>query len=45
MSAHDGGVEHLKEMRRGVIDASVSKKASKTPALLNRSKRFHTLFQ
>ena len=28
-----------------LIDASVSKNASKTPALLNRSKRFHTLFQ
>ena len=27
------------------MDASVSKKASKTPALLKRSKRFHTLFQ
>ena len=27
-----------------LIDASVSKKASKTPALLSRSKRFHTLF-
>ncbi len=33
--------------RRAVslIDASVSKKASNTPALLSRSKRFHTLFQ
>ena len=29
----------------GLIPAKVSKKASKTPALLNRSKRFHTLFQ
>src|SRR6202000_1848043 len=28
-----------------LMDASVSKKASKTPALLKRSKRFHTLFQ
>jgi hypothetical protein len=28
-----------------LIDASASKKASKTPALLKRSKRFHTLFQ
>ena len=28
-----------------LIDVSVSKKASKTPALLKRSKRFHTLFQ
>ena len=28
-----------------LIEASASKKASKTPALLNRSKRFHTLFQ
>ena len=28
-----------------LIAASVSKKASKTPALLKRSKRFHTLFQ
>jgi hypothetical protein len=28
-----------------LIDASVSKNASKTPALLRRSKRFHTLFQ
>ena len=27
-----------------LIVASVSKKASKTPALLKRSKRFHTLF-
>ena len=27
------------------IDASVSKNASKTPALLKRSKCFHTLFQ
>ena len=27
-----------------LIPAKVSKKASKTPALLNRSKRFHTLF-
>ena len=29
----------------GLIAAKVSKKASKTPALLKRSKRFHTLFQ
>jgi hypothetical protein len=29
----------------GLIDASVSKKASNTPALLNRSKRFQTVFQ
>ena len=28
-----------------LMEASASKKASKTPALLNRSKRFHTLFQ
>ena len=28
-----------------LIEASASKKASKTPALLSRSKRFHTLFQ
>jgi hypothetical protein len=28
-----------------LIAASASKKASKTPALLSRSKRFHTLFQ
>ena len=28
-----------------LIDASVSKQASKTPALLRRSKRLHTLFQ
>ena len=28
-----------------LIEASASKKASKTPALLNRSKRFHALFQ
>src|ERR1700751_2684451 len=28
-----------------LMEASVSKKASKTPALLKRSKRFHTLFQ
>nr|WP_237478155.1 hypothetical protein [Lichenibacterium sp. 6Y81] len=27
-----------------LIDASVSKKASNTPAWLNRSNRFHTLF-
>jgi hypothetical protein len=48
MRAHDRRVEHLDEMRgrthRGErVEASVSKKASKTPALLNRSKRFHTL--
>ena len=29
----------------GLIEASVSKKASKTPALLNRSNRFQTVFQ
>lgn len=29
----------------GLIAASVSKKASNTPALLNRSNRFHTVFQ
>lgn len=29
----------------GLIAANVSKKASNTPALLNRSKRFHALFQ
>src|ERR1700751_490351 len=28
-----------------LMDASVSKNASNTPALLKRSKRFHTLFQ
>ena len=28
-----------------LMEASASKKASKTPALLSRSKRFHTLFQ
>jgi hypothetical protein len=28
-----------------LIEASASKKASKTPALLSRSKRFHTLLQ
>src|SRR3984957_19466456 len=28
-----------------LIAASASKKASKTPVLLSRSKRFHTLFQ
>jgi hypothetical protein len=28
-----------------LIEASVSKNASKTPALLKRSKRFHMLFQ
>lgn len=28
-----------------LMEASASKKASNTPALLRRSKRFHTLFQ
>jgi hypothetical protein len=28
-----------------LMDASVSKNASKTPAVLKRSKRFHSLFQ
>jgi hypothetical protein len=32
-------------MRGELIESSVSKKASNTPALPKRSKRFHTLFQ
>jgi hypothetical protein len=45
MGAHDGRVEHLDEMGDELMAASASKKASKTPALLSRSKRFQTLFQ
>jgi hypothetical protein len=48
MGTHDGAVEHLDLWIRCadvLIEASVSKKASNTPALLSRSKRFHTEFQ
>lgn len=45
MGAHNGGVEHLDEMRRRAHGGSASKKASNTPDWLNRQNRFQTLFQ
>lgn len=44
MGAHDGAVEHLHQMAEADSEARWSKKISNTPALLNRSNRFHTLF-
>jgi hypothetical protein len=45
MRAHDGRVEHLKEMRCGAHRGERVEEALEDTALLKRSKRFHTLFQ
>nr|WP_282643159.1 hypothetical protein [Xanthobacter autotrophicus] len=43
MGAHDGGIEHLDQMRRAA-DARVSKNSSNTPAWRSRQNLFQTLF-